>query len=48
VNGGDDDQFVFLGDVLDEGDDFERGGGVETGRGLVEEEKLGARDLLFV
>lgn len=40
------DQVVLLGDVLYEGNDFEGSCRVETGSGLVKEEKLGAGDQL--
>ena len=46
MNGGNDDQVVLLGNFFDERDDLERCGGVETGRRLVKEEELWARDQL--
>lgn len=46
VNGRDDDQVVLLGDVLDERDDLEGCGRVETRSGLVKEEQLRAGDEL--
>ena len=46
MNRRNDDQVVLLGDVLDEGDNFERSGRIETGSRLVEEEKLRAGDEL--
>ena len=46
MNRRNDNQVVLLGDVLDEGDDLKGSSGIETGSGLVEEEKLRAGDEL--
>jgi len=46
MDGSDDNQVVFLRNILDERYDLERSSRVQTGRWLVQEEKLGRCDEL--